>query len=99
MLRRDLLVLFAVAGASCLTAAPAIASTKCFCSNGVIVQSMTDDGDDDDCDDACSEFGGGRLWTPADSQSDGGGSDTYIGNPNEAGGVRPGPARGVERLR
>lgn len=99
MLRRTL-VLVAAFGASCLTAAPAIASTRCFCNNGTIVQSMTDDGDDDDCNDACDDFGGGRLWTPADSASDTDGSDTYVRRPAAAvGAVRAEEARDGERLR
>ena len=65
MLRRSAFVLSAILGASCLTATTAIASTQCFCDNGVTVQSMVDDGDDGDCDDACSQLGGGRLWTPS----------------------------------
>jgi hypothetical protein len=99
MLRRSAFVLSAILGASCLTANPAIASTQCFCDNGVVVQSMVDDGDDGDCDDACSEFGGGRLWTPADAASSGGGNDTVVGVPNADENVRPAEAGAIERRR
>jgi hypothetical protein len=48
----------------------ALANTKCLCNDGMIVQSMDDDADA--CDDACEEFGGGRVWTPEDAGFEGG---------------------------
>lgn len=51
----------------------AVASTKCLCNNGTIVQSM-DDGEGV-CEDACSELGGGRVWTPDDADGDDDGAD------------------------
>lgn len=48
----------------------ALATTKCLCNDGMIVQSMDDDSDA--CDDACDEFGGGRVWTPEDASFEGG---------------------------
>ena len=100
MLCRPAFVLSAILGASCLTATAAIASTQCYCDNGVIVQSMVDNGDDGDCDDACSEFGGGRLWTPADAPTNsGGGGDTVVGVPNADDDVRPADVRAAERRR
>ena len=50
----------------------ASANTKCLCNNGMITQSMSDDADA--CDDACDEFGGGRVWTPEDAGFEGGSS-------------------------
>jgi hypothetical protein len=100
MLRRSLLVLVAVAGASCLTAATAMASTRCFCKDGMTVESMVDAGDDDDCNDACDDFGGGRLWTPADAESTAtGGSDTTVRNPAAVEGAPAAERRAVERQR
>lgn len=46
----------------------ALASTKCQCNNGAIVNSM-DDGDGA-CDDACDDMGGGSVWQPEDSEDD-----------------------------
>ncbi|HXK24568.1 MAG TPA: hypothetical protein VMS55_17995 [Myxococcota bacterium] len=54
----------------------ALASTKCLCNNGEITESMDDDSDS--CDDACSMFGGGRQWTPADAADEGGGDTTTV---------------------
>lgn len=52
-----------------LPAATALATTKCICKNGEIVQSMDDD--DDACSDACEMLGGGgRPWTPGDDGGD-----------------------------
>lgn len=61
--RTPLLAIFTLA----VLALPAttFASTKCLCNNGVITESMDDD--EDACDDACDEFGGGRQWTPEDA--------------------------------
>jgi len=46
----------------------ALASTKCLCNNGEIVQSMDDaentEEADEICEDACSMFGGGQRWDP-----------------------------------
>jgi hypothetical protein len=47
----------------------AAANTKCLCNDGMVVQSMDDDADA--CDDACEEFGGGRVWTPEDAGFEG----------------------------
>jgi hypothetical protein len=51
--------------ASLMPPVAALASTKCLCNNGVIADSMDDD--ENACDDACEEFGGGRKWTPEDA--------------------------------
>ena len=71
MLHRNLLAL-AVLVFSCFAATSAFAATKCLCNDGQEVQSMEDDGDDDDCNDACDEFGGGKLWIPQDATFEGG---------------------------
>jgi hypothetical protein len=74
----------------------AFANTKCLCNDGMIVQSMDDDSDA--CDDACDEFGGGRVWTPEDAGFEGG-NDVVEGQrvePVREQPVRP-PARGQER--
>jgi hypothetical protein len=46
----------------------ALASTKCLCNNGEVVQSMDDaenaEEADEICEDACSMFGGGQRWDP-----------------------------------
>ncbi|MGH0032947.1 MAG: hypothetical protein ACQGVC_24405 [Myxococcota bacterium] len=53
--------------AGLLAAAPALASVKCQCNNGTLAHAMGADWDDDDveeaCNDACSESGGGRVWS------------------------------------
>ncbi len=45
----------------------ALASVKCQCNNGSVVNSMGADYDDEDvdekCNDACSSQGGGRVWS------------------------------------
>jgi hypothetical protein len=71
MLHRTVLVL-AILAASLFSASSAFASTKCLCNDGMVVQSMEDDGDDDDCNDACDEFGGGKVWVPQDAEFEGG---------------------------
>lgn len=58
----------------------ALANTKCLCNDGMVVQSMDDDADS--CDDACEEFGGGRVWTPEDAGFEGG-SDVVEGERRE----------------
>ena len=78
MLYRTVLALAAFLALSCLTASAAIASTKCQCNDGSIVQSMEDDGDNSDCNDACEEFGGGRVWTLEDEATEGD-SDEVVG--------------------
>ena len=40
----------------------ALATQKCLCNNGEVVQSMDDA--EDACEDACSIFGGGQRWDP-----------------------------------
>jgi hypothetical protein len=55
-------------------AAPALATVKCQCNNGMIVQDVGADADDpdadDSCNDACSEGGGGSVWTPGQDDND-----------------------------
>ncbi len=58
-----------------LLAGPALASTKCQCNNGAIVNSMDDDADA--CDDACDGMGGGSVWRP-DNAGDGDDSDVTV---------------------
>ena len=45
----------------------ALASVKCQCNNGSVVNAMGADYDDEDvdeeCNDACSSQGGGRVWS------------------------------------
>jgi hypothetical protein len=53
----------------------ALASAKCQCNNGTIVNAMGADYDDEDideeCNDACSSQGGGRVWSVDRDQDDG----------------------------
>jgi hypothetical protein len=52
----------------------ALASVKCQCNNGSIVNAMGADYDDEDvdeeCNDACSMQGGGRVWSVDRDQDD-----------------------------
>jgi len=36
---------------------------------------MEDDADNGDCDDTCEEFGGGRVWTLEDEESESAGDE------------------------
>jgi hypothetical protein len=60
----------------------ASASVKCRCNNGTITEDMSSDYDDDDldaaCDDACSDLGGGRLWSPDTDDNGDNGDDVTI---------------------
>jgi hypothetical protein len=51
----------------------ALATVKCQCNNGTLSHAMGADYDDEDveesCDEACSELGGGRVWS-VDSDRD-----------------------------
>ena len=53
----------------------ALASVKCQCNNGSVVNAMGADYDDEDvdeeCNDACSTQGGGRAWSVDRDQDDG----------------------------
>ncbi len=63
---------------SCFVPAVAPAMTKCLCNNGSIAWSDEDDGDDSDCNDTCSDLGGGgQVWQPGDP--DGGAEDVQGG--------------------
>jgi hypothetical protein len=50
------------------------ASVKCQCNNGMLAEAMDADYGDDDveqaCEDACSELGGGHVWTEATDGED-----------------------------
>jgi len=67
MLNRTIVSGIAVLLVSLLGPAAASASVKCQCNNGTITYAMNADYDDEDvndsCDDACSELGGGRVWS------------------------------------
>jgi hypothetical protein len=93
MLHRTALLL-AILLVSFFAASSAFASTKCLCKDGEVVQSMEDDGDDDDCNDACDEFGGGRVWTLEDAQYENG-PDSEV-NRREIRRDEPGPGA-IER--
>lgn len=58
----------------------ALASVKCQCNNGSVVNAMGADYDDEDvdeaCNDACSTQGGGRVWSVDRDQDDEGDDDT-----------------------
>ncbi len=99
MLHRTVLALAVVLALSCLTATTAIASTRCLCNNGMTVQSMDDDGDDDDCNDACDGFGGGKVWTPSDAEFEGSGDDDAVVRRPREEVVRPAGPGAIERRR
>lgn len=58
----------------------ALASVKCQCNNGSVVNAMGADYDDEDvdeeCNDACSMQGGGRVWSVDRDQDDDDDDDT-----------------------
>jgi hypothetical protein len=71
----------------------ALASVKCQCNNGSVVNSMGADYDDEDvdevCNDACSMQGGGRVWSVDSDQDDDDDDDTSRSRQ----GPRPTPRR------
>jgi len=64
--RSILSVGFAVFLSCLLGPGTALATVKCQCNNGMVVEAVDADYDDDDvadsCSDACDGFGGGRVW-------------------------------------
>ena len=67
----------------------AFATLKCQCNNGMTKQNLGADYGDEDaeesCNDACSDFGGGRVWQLDQDRE-------YIDNSN-SGAVRPVPKK------
>jgi hypothetical protein len=68
-----------------LSSGTALASVKCQCNNGSVVNAMGADYDDEDvdaeCNDACSSQGGGRVWN-VDRDQNNGDDDDDTNRPN-----------------
>jgi hypothetical protein len=78
-----------------LAPGPALASVKCQCNNGSVVNAMGADYDDDDvdeeCDHVCSSKGGGRVWSVDRDQNDD--DDDETTRPDGRPRTTPGPGR------
>ena len=75
MLDRSILALGIAFVLSCLLGpGTALATVKCQCNNGMVVEAVDADYDDDDaadsCNDACDGFGGGRIWNSETDDDD-----------------------------
>jgi len=76
MIHRSILTLGIAVFLICLLGpAAAFATVKCQCNNGAVSHAMgydyDDDGLDEACNDACSELGGGRVWSVDTDEDDG----------------------------
>jgi hypothetical protein len=79
----------------CLLAPPAAQATvKCQCNNGTIAHAMNADyGDEDaeeECNDACSTAGGGRVWNVDTDSND---TDVTVDDRHRMPPARPRPRR------
>jgi len=75
VLHQSILALGIALFLSCLLGpATSFATVKCQCNNGMVEEAVDADYDDDDvadsCNDACDEFGGGRVWNSETDEND-----------------------------